>query len=679
LENQLGTAGIILKGTALAKNSFGHNGDSVSGHGLLINTNGSVSLNYVIANYNYGSGMEFPLTSAINVTIKNSDFNWNGLSGFGFSVLGTISLTNTNAFGNASLGALIGNPAASSPKSVTVKNGIFSVNNATGLHIASKGIVILSNITANSSTTSNGVYIDNTSGTAGVTFTGGDFDNNQDDGVNIRSNGAIKLTNITANSNWENGADLDNYSAPTGQPVTITGGDFSNSASIGLLVRTRGAINFTNIVSDSNGGDGAQLDNSTAVSAQPVTIKSGDFSHNAGMGLNVWTKGALNLASLSVDDNDLAGAYLDQSSADPLFPTATIMTGSFCSNGGQGLNLTSRGTIKVTNINASGNAGNGAYLSNKAGNVSVLASGASGGNYFNSNTTYDGLDIETLGTVTLNKVYASGNTGATGVFIYSTATNVTVNGGEFNNQSFGLYVPAKGTISVNNVVASGNTLQGITLMNNSDTTGAKNVIVSRICVKTNGNGLVVHTYGTITVNKIEALNNTGVGVYLDNTYGAFTTPKNISVLGSYGTSNIYKNTGTGLLIKTKGNVVISKMTANENVARAIDIDNFLGGLGKGTVSISYVTVNNNGQRGITISSNNNVILSSISALFNSLSTSFNAIHVETNNHNLTISNSLVSGNGYNGIVAYMGPAGVFKITNTYYFGNQGLYNIHLLH
>ncbi len=166
---------------------------------------------------------------------------------------------------------------------------------------------------------------------------------------------------------------------------------------------------------------------------------------------------------------------------------------------------------------------------------------------------------------------------------------------------------------------------------------------------------------------------------LNNTYGAFTTPKGISILGSYGTSNISGNLSIGLNIQTKGNVIVTKLNANGNTNRGIDINNYQGGLGKGTVSISYVTTNNNRQRGIGILTNNAVLLNAVTVLFNGFSGSYYGIGIDnTYNHNVTVSNSLISGNAGPGISASIGT-GVFKITNSYYFGNDSGTNIYITH
>ncbi len=628
LDNSFGTTpGVTIKGTTTAINSFNSNGNSLGDYGLQIVSNGNVSISFVSASSNAGMGLTFITSAPSNVTITNSTFWYNDNHGLDISTHGTISLTDASAGFSGLKGAKLINDGALTPKNVTIKNGDFSFNNDYGLTINSKGAITLTNTNASSNGNFNyGVLAYNASGTAGVTITGGTFNNNFT-GINISTRGPIKLSNVIANEN-QRGADLANNTAATAQAVTIINGVFSGNTNRGLYVITTGALNLTNIIADDNTG---------------------------------------------------YGAFLDQRPASSAFPTATITIGEFYNNNNYGLVLYGRGTIKLTNINASRNIGNGAYIENHSGNVSLLASGVHGVNLFNSNTgTHDGLDINTQGTVTLMKVYASANSGATGAYLFYTTDfityfpvgNVIVNGGLFSNQVRGLVVLSKGSINVNDVRAYQNTNTGISLDNTYDFTGTKGITITRTSVDQNAAGLSAVSNGTILVNKIKATENTGQGVSLYNAFGAFTTPKGISVLGSYGTSEISTNGAQGLYIRTKGAVVISKLNANNNSGFAIDVDNYQSGLGKGTVTLSSITTNNNAQRAINIESNNTVSLSSLTVLYNGLSLGGSrGIGINTHNHNLSLSNSLISGNGFYGMAATIGT-GIFSISNTFYFGNS---------
>lgn len=415
--------------------------------------------------------------------------------------------------------------------------------------------------------------------------------------------------------------------------------------------------------------------------AAGVTLINVNANENNSDGILITTRGTVSLTKINADRNGNFGLSLSQFGT--AYPTVTLTTGHFWFNDNYGLVIYGRGAVTLKDISADDNEGNGAYIQNVSGNVSLLAS-STGGNTFNYNYgVHDGLDINTRGTVTLNKVTATGNDGS-GVYLWSTATgytgNVVINGGTFEGggaQDYGLVALSNGTITLNNVTANDNDFDGIHLNNIYDTTGAKGITVTRIWVHGNGNnGLLADSYGSITVNGIDAQDNADRGVDLDNTYGAFSTPKNISVLGISGFNNISGNGAQGLYILSEGTVSVSKINLTSNVGYAVYINNYQSGLGKGTVTLSYLNVNNNNSRGITIESNNAVSLKYLTVLSNGSGS--HGIVVNTHNHNLSVIGSTISNNGAYGLYGSIGT-GVFSLSSTYYFGNRGAYNIYILH
>jgi hypothetical protein len=470
-------------------------------------------------------------------------------------------------------------------------------------------------------------------------------------------------------------------SAP--KPVTISNFTADHNWEYGIRIESKGAIKLTNVTVDYTHGatnKAISLDNHWLTAG--VTLSNVTAYDNNYYGVYVETKGTVSLTKITADWNGLYGLLINQYGA--AFPTTKITTGSFSNNDNYGLVLYGRGAITLKDITANHNAGNGAYITNVSGNVSLLAS-STGGNTFNDNHgTHDGLDIDTRGAVTLNKVTASGNADATGVVLYSTATgytgNVVINGGAFNGylQDTGLHVYSNGTITVSDLTAEDNDIDGILLTNTYDITGAKGITINRTWVYSNGGkGLEADSYGVITINGIQSQENTGRGVDLDNTYGAFSTPKNISVLGTTGFNNISGNGAEGLYIRSKGAVTVSKLNLTYNNGFAVDIDNEQGGLGKGTVTLSYITANNNDLRGITIYSNNAVSLKYLTVLNNGVSSGRHGIYVYSHGHNLSLTGSTISGNGAYGLYGDI-STGVFSLSSTYYFGNMGLYNIYIL-
>ncbi len=697
-----------VKGTVTLTNVYA---DSNFLTGIYVRTKGTINFNGVDASKNLGGGSSLGadldnclwdagLSACVgtgSVTVSNSSFQDNYRTGLSVHTHGNITLTNVSSSYNDSVGGSYGAAlnnyygtgyikVTNLPSTDTNMQPGFNYNHDRGLDIHTGGYVTLTNVNMIGND-EEGIYVWQDYN-KGVTMKNCRVDGNNSVGILINSLGPIIIDGGHANNNIGWGVRVHNEAAPDSAPKPITISNFTanNNDEYGFYIESKGAIKLTNVTAESTDlavtSTAIYLDNSYGISPG-VTLSKVTAYNNDYDGIMIITKGSVALTSVTADWNDHYGLYIAQSGATPTsYPTTKITTGSISNNNNYGLIIYGRGAITLKDVKADHNAGNGAYIENVSGNVSLLASSKGGNSFTNNHGTHDGIDINTSGSVVLNKVTANGNTGATGVYIYPTAMNVTATGGEFSGQNYGLYAPARGTIKVDNIIAASNVATGIFLNNLADTTGAKNITIYRTKVSGNGIGLTADTYGTILVNKIEALNNTGVGVDLDNTYGAFTTPKNISVLGSYGTSNISMNTGTGLLINTKGIVVISKMTANENVARAIDINNYQGGLGKGTISISYVTANNNGQRAIAIVTNNAVTFNAVTILFNGFSAAYYGIGIDnTYGHNVKVTNSLISGNAGSGILATIGT-GVFTISNSFYFGNSvvsGGANIQIYH
>ncbi len=712
-------------------------------NGINLSARGNISLTNVSASGNDNDGANLdtcwgtPCTNTTGsgkVTINGGNFNYNdGINGgfqygLGVSARGAIMLTNVNANNNGTIitsayGALLDTSQSNLNSPVMVTSSSFNHNypgTFGNLTIRTKGAITLTKVHADYALSGCGALLDNSTGMSGVTIKGAavdrnSFSQNVSDGLRIFTNGSVSLSYLGAYKNGSTGLFIatagnislsnlqvdDNASygfhfetTTSSSNISIVNSYFYYNA-YGIHIKTLGSISLTNTQVHSSDTIGAYLDNSLAATPKSVTIKNGWFSYNAGgYGLYVLTKGIISLNTLSAYSNGSHGVYLDQRPASlgltPTFPVATISNAYIQSSADNGLTLYGRGTVKLTNITSNNNAGFGAYIENYSGNVSVLASGTSGGNDFSYNTgSHGGLAINSPGAIVLNKVTARGNSGAIGAFLYhfdggaGPTGNVTINGGDYSYQDSGIVVYSKGSINVNNITANGNIIGGITLRNTSDTTGTKNVIVTRSTANSNGDlGLAIRSYGTITLNQITAVDNTTVGVSLDNTFGAFTTPKGISVLGSYGTSNINENGMTGLDIRTKGIVVISKLNANENTGDGIVIDNYQGGLGTGTISLTYVTANSNLIDGIDIWTNNAVALSNLKVFSNGFSAGAFGIDIwDTHNHNLKVTNSLISGNAGAGILAQIG-SGIFTISNSFYVGNHvinGAWDIQIGH
>ena len=94
-------------------------------------------------------------------------------------------------------------------------NGVFSGNYGSGLSIQSLGTVSISKVTAEDNYSNQGVYINNSLGTAGVNITGmavggNQFNSNGSHGLEVISKGNILVNSLVATDNVGNGVFLDN-------------------------------------------------------------------------------------------------------------------------------------------------------------------------------------------------------------------------------------------------------------------------------------------------------------------------------------------------------------------------------------------------------------------------------------------------------------------------------------
>jgi hypothetical protein len=246
------------------------------------------------------------------------------------------------------------------------------------------------------------------------------------------------------------------------------------------------------------------------------------FNHNH-FGLEIFSTGKITVNKLEASNNLDVGADLYNQDAD--VPAGVNITGwVYVDNDTQGLFVLSKGAITIANLNINnGSAEYGVHLSTE-GNVTV--SGAS--QIYNCINW--GLTIYTNGIVTLSNMTVSGN-GAGGVYI---------------NTKFG------GTATPQKVILTGsNTFWD----NGSD-------------------GLVITTYGTIAISNIDAYNNGGNGVYLDNC-GArdngnacdsslLLAPKGITITGA----NFFESNGQdGLFAVSYGAISVSNLHSIKNTAK----------------------------------------------------------------------------------------------------------------
>ncbi len=625
--------------------------------GLLVYSNGVITLNNVTAVYNGAGGGgngayldNTSSTSGAGVTLTGTNvFSNNQASGLYITSKGAISTNNLTASSNANgYGAVLnncydlGSGCTSAPKAVSLSGvNSFAYNYYGGLEIYSMGAVTVNSITAyyngmSGGTYGYGLYIDNdAAGAVGnVTLSGtNSLTYNYFDGLNVQSKGAISLNSVTASNNGVPtnfyGAFLNNSSATTAKNVSLTGTNvFNSNKSGGLRVVSLGAITSSLALTASfnNGNDGGiNLYNAGASTAQPVTL-SGIVSvpSNHGAGLTVSSKGAITVSNLTATSNGFSlggsGAWLDNTFGS--VPSVVTLLGTNLTqyNLGEGLHIDATGAISINNLTSSSNGslafpGSGADLSNW-----VLGTGAvtfTGVNTFEYNYT-SGLEVQSTGAISLNSVTASSNANGKGVWlsnITSAQPNITLSGTNtfYGNNQTGLLISTYGTVTLNNLTATSNgysgTGDGVSITNTGGTL-AKNVTLTGTNTFNANNdiGLVVSSYGSISISNLTASGNGSTGAVLDNDF-SFVSPVTISGFGTFN-NNV---PGSGLVIESFGAVTLANLTAKDNGFKGVDIDNHLAA-GPQAVTITGVnTFFSNGSDGLLIESKGAISLNNVTA------------------------------------------------------------------
>jgi hypothetical protein len=432
--------GVNLKGA----NVFNGNGDT----GLFVVSSGAITTYNLTANDNdYGVYLDNCLASGpttcgtgftpMTITLNGMNtFNDNGQSGLEVVAWGAIKVNNLTSTFNNGAGAYLDNMWNGTTGSITVSGyGILNKNGDSGLEAYSAGAITLANLTVNDNIGSGAEIYNNFNPLkpANVTLTGvNQFNDNWFSGLEIYSHGSILLNNITANENGMTGGlsgygvyvdnclyNGSNCDTLTAKPITLNGVNiFNGNYDDGLYVSSLGAIKVNKVTANSNGGDGANLENQYGFMNSAITLTGyGIFNNNLDDGLDVLSNGALTMSNLTANFNTIDGVKLDNYS-DTLTPVTVTLLGTNTFNGNQydGLTVYSDGQITLNNITANDNVnGYGAYLNNTDYAIPMLLRGitVNGSNTF-VNNNLDGLSFEATGNVSLTRISADLNNDGVG-------------------------------------------------------------------------------------------------------------------------------------------------------------------------------------------------------------------------------------------------------------------------
>jgi hypothetical protein len=257
-----------------------------------------------------------------------------------------------------------------------------------------------------------------------------------DAGIFVEADGDITVDNVVV-TGGASGAILSNY-AGVGN-VTVTNSEFSDNANNGLQIYSSGNVTITDVVTNGN-KTGIFIDNSTGTG--DVVINNVFAYGNGWTGVDVRSAGDITLDNVTANGN-LVGANLQTTAgAGNIFVSGSTFNG----NDDIGLKaVTNEGNITVTdvNIDAENEPGSfGAWLKTYGGGTITVT----GGSFNNADT---GLFVVGTDDVVITDVEASGNAG-NGVEVLSgwvfacippDGIDVTVTGGTYHdNGGYGVYV-----------------------------------------------------------------------------------------------------------------------------------------------------------------------------------------------------------------------------------------------
>lgn len=356
---------VILTGT----NNFSGNADT----GLEIRTFGSVTINNITASNN-GSDMNLAYGEGVDI------INYFGTN----TIVANVTLTGNNTFNN---------------------------NYTQGLYISSFGAIKLNNITASANgdtTNAYGAWLANSSAPTnayGVTISGTNkFEDSGNDGLHIDSRGTVLLNNITVTLNGSTGMYVNNTyaGANTPKPVTITGvNNFSNNVG-GFYISSYGVVTMSKVTASNNtAGAGGTIDNSTTNVPSNVTLTGyGVFNNNnIGNGLVIISKGAVTLTNISTIGNTFSG--LDVNNNAGTGKVTITGTNTFTDNGDNGATINSNGAVSLTKLTADDNAQNGLVITTTG--IVTLTCGS-----LNLNAQY-GWQVLNAPSVIVKGVFTAGN------------------------------------------------------------------------------------------------------------------------------------------------------------------------------------------------------------------------------------------------------------------------------
>lgn len=643
-------------------------GGSGANNGLWIYSKGLVTLNYVSASKNDGRGVYIDTDKT--VTIKNSVFNlnysnpfyaaygyglwiWTGYptnhiilenvhadnnsaNGFYLLTKGNLTAKKVSAMNNTNSGA-----SFSVDGTVSISASDFSDNGYDGLRVYGLKSITLNSITANRNT-NYGVYLDNCQETSVCQGIGAvqvlgtspnQFMDNGASGLYILASGAVTLTNFEASDNTNQGVDIRNSFTGISAGVIINAnyvplfGTFTNiihlNGGYGLEVDSYGSISVDKVWALNNLNDGINLDNNGALTAKTVTIKNSQAWENTYSGIEISSKGSITLTNCAAYDNGDIGLDIDNTSGSGNVVVSATTIKDFSGNTNYAIEITSKGSIIVNHVDGSDTLWGTTIYNQTASSAKPLT--VSDG-IFSNTTNTTGLRVHSLGLITLRNITAENNA-SYGVYA-DNSTAITPQAVVINkihlidNDGDGIEIYSDGNVTINNLTSNSNGGMGLYIITchytGSACTGIGSVTLGGTWNEINGNGnsgLYISSGGNITLSNFSALYNTNSGVFAYNNYTGETGSIIISaVSGKY--NEVRWNDGYGLYLASYGAVSVTRTVADDNTQNGAYITNHQALIAK-NVTITDCSFSHNQSDGLYILSKGIVTLKAVTANGNS--------------------------------------------------------------
>ena len=543
--------GVVLTGVTADSNT----GDNIYAYHIT----GNVSMSDIQASGCTGSTGITALGITGKLEVENATINTNTSNNISVSdVSGDVILDQVEASGSAT-GYGLDFTNVRGKKGVVLENVTANSNDDDNIHITSlPSSVSMTEVTANESVTSSGIYVQGVDGSKGVTIKTATANGNFSDNIYINDlEGDAKLSGVTAGGS-SNGAGLNVGSISGKRGVSLSSADIStnNSANIRINSITTGNIDLKDVIA--NGSVGSYgLDIGNVAGSKGVTLKNVTANSNAGDNIYMFLiTGNVGMTGVNASTST-AGIGIN---LDDVQGTKGVTMKDVTANGNNGTNIevydvASNASLSSVTANLS-STNYGVYLRLIQGSKGVTLKTVTADG--NNDTNFYLYQI--TGNANLSGMQANSSTAGYGIYLYNldgtkgaSLKSVTASTNEDDN----IYVAdVEGGASLSSVTANGsNSNNGVYL---SDIKGSKGVSLKTVTADDNdSNNVVIGTItGDVKVSNMTANGSTnGVGVRFVTISGG----KGVSIKGV--TAN--NNDGTGVEMNAiSGNATLSGVTSN---------------------------------------------------------------------------------------------------------------------